>query len=317
MYKFLHNVNKSSLKHHLSDLLVCCVASLILATLVYECIGLNKIQAALNHSPMVDLSMITSELNISKHLEKSNSMSRRLLISIGLSIIVLVTIFSFSLAHNFIIKKGSEQRKKVANKYQDYLSHIISESNNNFQNYKSGSRSEKVSLTKDDIYNVNNRAVLLSELKGMHSLIAGNDKTRLSDIYFSLGFVEELSEKFKSTEWTLRAEAITETLQFKVQQYYNLVNKLVNDHNLTVSQNALVASVSINKEPLAAFRKINRKLSQWDQHCIIDELKKLPRHKLPRFDKIVLDNTINQEFINELQQYFHNSENTQPKLYVA
>jgi len=299
-------IDRSKLFTQLSDLAISALVSLFIVLIICQTIGTEHVVNSLSFRPSVSLSAIIGDINKVTFVDNPDILPHtRFLGLTALCIcIVLASIVAYSIIHSKY--RSSKNNAHISEKYQDYFAAVISNIHSNLNDiYTNNNAGTGLRLTKEDISNVNNRTILLAELKGIHSLIKGNEKKRLEDIYFALGFVEELEDKFKSPEWKDRAGAIKETIQFQVKELYPYVFKLVNDSNSTVSQNAILSTIGIAEHPLSVLNEIERPLSKWEQHNILLAVKKLPKHKINQLDAVKVKNDYHQEFLQEINIYFH------------
>ena len=216
-------------------------------------------------------------------------------------------IFISSIIHSALREDKEVTLEGHKNKYQSYFAQHISQPSSSVGKLFDAETdaNEDVYLSVDDFAESKNRAIMLSELKGMHAMIEGEEKDRLRELYFTLGFVPELSSRLSSAHWVTRAEAIQEVRQFQVKSYYEKVFTMVNDSHPKVRRVAVVSRVVLDNDPMSILYDVKSPLSQWERHNILSALKKLPSHKIPLFCTLYLEAPVHVEFLRELCIQFH------------
>lgn len=299
--KLTNHIKRSAIARHLSDLVLSSVIALFLFGLINEYIGLEKLSASLKYKTSANLMSAFTESNLgdisAQYMEVHSTF-----LQLGLFLVLALGILAFyALIHLRLSSSEKIKTKLKTSEFQQYFTSIITGDNKSDNYLNEPSSQSRVHLSKIDIYNVNNRAILLKELRSMHSLVGDTGKSRLEDQYFALGFVDELEDKFQSPDWVERAQAINEATQFKVASHYSFINKLLLDKNETVRQNAVIAKMKLDDQPLEILKSINRPLSIWEKHQMFLAIKAVPYHKLPAFNELLLNHTIHKSFIKDLQ----------------
>jgi len=226
-----------------------------------------------------------------------------------LIIAALLLLSTSVLLHHYKKQFNSKKVQQRKTKYQNFFANVVADESDSIS-AKYISKDHKVlkqHLSKQDFMNEDNRQALLTELKAMYNIISGNEKSKLRELYFGLGFVDELNNKFEHKNWHVRVDAIHETKQFGVTKLYPNIFRLVNDPNEMVRRNALIARVDLDDEPLSFLSDIDYVLSNWERHKILSSLAKLPSHKLPTFSKLYYTYPLHKEFLKELSDYFDQS----------
>lgn len=223
---------------------------------------------------------------------------------------MLVFLSVVVLLHVFFKKKNSKKFKDRQVKYQSFCASVVSYENDELITNYTGKdfNYKKLHLSKRDFTKSDNRSALLKEIKAMHEIIKGNEKNKLRELYFGLGFVDELESKFNHHSWYKRVEAIQEAKQFGVIQLYPNIFKLVSDSHELVRRNALLARIDLDEQPLSFLEEIDYSLSIWERHKILSSLTKLPTIKLPNFSKLYTKHPLHKDFLKELSDYFNQKE---------
>lgn len=224
-------------------------------------------------------------------------------------IALLVILICVVLIHNFRKHLISKKLKQRQTKYQNFFANVVEDTSQNIskQYTTHEDQSLKQHLSKDDFVKDDNRNALLTELKAMYNIISGDEKGNLRELYFALGFVDDLKNKFEHKSWHKRVEAIHEARQFGVSQLYPKIISLVTDPNEMVRRNALLARVDLDEQPLSFLSDIDYELCNWERHKILTSLAKLPSHKLPRFSDLFTTYPLNRQFLKELSDHFDQS----------
>ena len=218
----------------------------------------------------------------------------------------LSTIFIASVIHTHLSDNKEKDVKSHKEKYQDYFNDVISPKDLQVDQYFNKTKSSSKShLELTDIVDPKNRTILLSELKGMHSIITGQEKDRLRELYFGMGFVPEIKSRLESSSWLTRVEAIQEVRQFQIRSYYPKVFDMINDAHETVRRNAILSRIVLDPDPINILHDINTPLNSWERHNILSALEKLPSHKVPLFCTLYLEAPMHVEFLKELCLHFH------------
>lgn len=319
----IHSLDWRNTARHVTDLVISSVIALFIVTTILLTTGCENLNwESLPNSSFEFLSIFQAPSQFDLDLNKKES------VLIGFSLVIaicLVVITTYSLLHNKISNKLSGEDFSNSQRYQNYFAGALAERSNPLKlNRDNGKLIEKQKehLSVEDLTNTNNRVLLLKELKGMHGLISGEEKQRLKELYYALGFIDDLPNKFKSKDWVQRVEAIHEVKQFEVAKYYPTIFKLINDSNSTVKRNSLLARIDLEGNPLDILDDINSKLSIWEKHNITLALDKLPSHHIPNFQDLMKSYPLHHEFLSEMNLHFHqnvtgSSRKVNPKLYVA
>jgi len=292
-------LKRSAIAKHSSDLVLSSVVALLLCVLFSEFVGIDNLTKSLRHKSAANLLSVLSDTNFSSINLRFREIDSTLLQLGGFLLSALGILIAYALIHLRLTRSEEKRNKAKTSEFQQYFTSIITAESTT--NKFIGTQHPRTYLTKSDIYDVNNRSILLQELRSMHSLVGGRDQRRLEDQYYALGFVDELEEKFQSPEWLERAQAINEVIQFKVTSYYPHINKLLIDKNETVRQNAVVAKIKLDDQPLEILKTIDRPLSVWEKHQMFLAVKALPAHKLPSFKELLIDKSIHYGFIKDLE----------------
>ena len=88
-------------------------------------------------------------------------------------------------------------------------------------------------------------------------------------------------------------------------KYYPLIDKLLRDKNETVRQNALIAKMKLDDQPLRILDIIKRPLSVWEKHQMFLVLKALPSHKIPSFGDLSNKYLLHRDFLKDLDIQFN------------
>ena len=297
-------VSRKALARHASDLILSSVLALFLCGLIHELFDLDNIIAAIGHKSPANLMAVIADFELGRlRIKPINSTILHLALFLLLALGILI---SYMLIHLKLSKSESKKNQLKAEEFQNYFTTIITENNSAPDSYLSAhSSTVRMHLSKDDLYNIDKRLILLKELRSMHSLVGGQEKIRLEDQYFALGFVDELEDKFLSPDWVVRAQAVSETAQFKVKKYYPYIEDLMSDRNESVRQNAMIAQMKLDDQPLSILDRIKRPLSVWEKHQMYLAIKALPSHKLPPFTELINKYSIHKDFINDLKLQFN------------
>lgn len=299
----LVNLHKAEI--HVTDFIISSVVALFLVTLIASTVGIEQFNfPQLNDSSVELLSSIHSPNGFNLNLGSNSSMLIKVSILIALAVLILL-IYSFS--HLSFTKKMGKINNDKRQQYQNYFASSIAEDENKsaFEKKNKLTQQNKEHLSIEDLTNTNNRQLLLNELKGMYSFMSGSEKIRLKELYYALGFIDGLPDKFKSPDWVQRVEAIQEVKQFEVAKYYPTIFKLINDPNETVRRNSLIARIDLTENPLDILKDIHTKLSIWEKHNIALALEKLPKHRLPNFQDLIKKHFIHHEFLHEMKVHFN------------
>ncbi len=222
---------------------------------------------------------------------------------------VLIMLTASVLIHSFVRNNTASKIKERQTKYQDFFADVVADESTEISTaYFSQNQPElKQHLSKEDFTDPANRKALLKELKATYDLISGSEKSKLRELYFGLGYVDELKTKFEHKKWNVRVEAIQEAKQFGVKQMYPRIFKLVDDSDDLVRRNALIARVDLDDEPMSFLGDIDYILCKWERHKILSTLVKLPSHKLPNFSSLYHIYPLHKDFLEELGNYFDQS----------
>jgi len=291
---------------HATDLLVSSVFALFIVTALYYTNGIENLsldstyQAAYNY-----FSIFQSWENMQVQIQQKESML------LGCSIVLTITIATivcYSILHTHFYKKINKEDDERQQKYQKYFAGTVAQNSNPLklnQSKNSIANKNREHLSIEDLTNIDNRILLLKELKAMHSLINGEEKLRLKELYYGLGFIDDLPTKFLSSDWVRRVEAILEVKQFEVSKYYPTIFKLINDSHSTVRRNSIIARIDLEENPLKILEDLNSKLSIWEKHSITLALDKLPHHLIPNFQDLMRTYPIHHEFLSEMKTHFN------------
>ena len=151
----------------------------------------------------------------------------------------------------------------------------------------------------------------------MHAMLSGDEKNSLREIYYALGFIDELRPKFLSFDWVKKVEAISEVKQFEVTEYYDTIRNLALDANKQVKQSAILALLQTEKSPLDILNHIDQPLSRWEKHHILRAMEQLPSSEIPVFGQLKSRWPRHTDFLNELGEHFLQESENLSKLYVA
>jgi len=299
-------LRRSVVARNVSDFILSTLLALFISIVICKWIGLDHLLDSLRYEPQVQHFSALVEFDLASWsqmvLERYSG-----LIEIGFYLVfTLFVVTSYVMIHLRISTTIEKREKKKSDKFQQYFSSVIISRDAVMEKYHlpSHNKEERVHLSKEDLFDVNNRVLLLKELRAMHSLVSGSEEQKLTELYYALGFVDELLDKFRNADWVLRAEAINEVAQFKVVSLYDTVDDMILDQNETVRQNALIAKMKIVDQPLSILEKIKRPLSVWEKHQIFLTLKSLPAHRLPSFTDLSDKYLRHTEFIGEMKTQF-------------
>ncbi len=295
----IRRLKRSAVARHTSDLVLSSVVALLLCVLINKFVDIDNLLESLRHKPTANLLSVLSDTNFSKIKFRFQEIDTTIIQLGGFLLSALGILMAYALIHLRLTRSEEKRNKAKISEFQQYFTSIITSDSTTNKLIKS--QHQRTYLTKSDIYDINNRAILLKELRSMHSLVGGRDQRRLEDQYYALGFVDELEDKFQSPEWVERAQAINEVIQFKVTSYYKHINKLLIDKNETVRQNAVVAKIKLDDQPLDILKTIDRPLSVWEKHQMFLAVKALPSYKLPSFKELLVEKSIHYGFIKDLE----------------
>ncbi len=219
-------------------------------------------------------------------------------------LILMVSLFSFAYMHMKLKALTAEKVAVKQEKYQEYFAGVVS-TNHEDTIIKNKKQHNHTFLNKDDLFDTENRAVLLKELKNIHSFIKGAEKARLKELYLAFGFVDELRNKLESVQWVSRVEAINEVKQFGLTDFYHLVRRRLEDSNPNVRKAALSVSIDLVDNPLDILGDIKQRLSKWEEHLFVKALERMPNHRLPYFAKQINLFPAHSAFLHRMTEHFN------------
>ena len=295
------------------------VISILLLMLLEYQIGHDVIVENIqSKSEVISLSILTSD-NYVQNLEEVNLSRVQLISIIGFLSFVVSIIALYTISHVYVTKNLTKKSLTQSERYQEYFGTVASDSINktSTNNFNRKQSQAKPYLSINDLNDVNNRKILLKELTSIHAMLTGDEKNSLREIYFALGFIDELEAKFLSFDWVKKVEAISEVKQFRVEDYYPTVRNLVLDSNKQVKQTAILALLETEKSPLDILDHIDKSLSRWEKHHILRAMEKLGTSDLPIFEDLHTRWPRHKSFLTELGNHFMQETKPKTKLYVA
>ncbi len=201
-------------------------------------------------------------------------------------------------------QKGEFTHSTKKEKYQDYLSFVISNHvQNNF--LKDESNLRQVYLNLEDIQQIENRNILRKELISLHNMISGPEKQRLKDLYLGFGFAADISKQIVSKDWKLRIQAIYEIGSFNLVQFYPNLVSCLDDRNANVRKAAFTRYTSLVSNPIDALEHISGSINKWEKHIIISNLKQRSGEMIPVFSNYKILYPLHVDFLDELAITFN------------
>lgn len=116
-------------------------------------------------------------------------------------LVVLVFLISAILSHNYYKQKSEKKNNKRKSKYQNFFANVVADQDQQIsRRYSLDNKKQlKQHLSKEDFTKGENRQALLKELKAMHNIISGAEKSKLRELYFGLGLLMSSKKNLLTT----------------------------------------------------------------------------------------------------------------------
>ena len=120
---------------------------------------------------------------------------------------------------------------------------------------------------------IENRQILIDELRQLHSNLYGETSSKLRDLYFNLNLHRDSLRKVYHRRWDQKAKGFREVAQMDVKDANDYIVGFVNAKSPIIRVEAQVAMVKLSENaPLAFLDNMKYPLSEWEQINIYDTL---------------------------------------------
>ena len=222
----------------------------------------------------------------------------------------LFLVFCLVISLSMKVFKARESKETISSKrekYQEYLSLVIS--NHVQQNFVDDRNlARPIFLTREDLKDSVCREILREELISLHTMLLGEEKQRLKDLYLGFGFAADIMSKITSTNWRHRIQALYEISAFNLVQFYPQLLSCLNDKDANIKKAAFSAYAELLSNPIEALEYIKGPINRWEKHIILGCLKKRSAELIPVFADFKNKFALHEDFLDELSVIFDQDE---------
>ena len=151
----------------MSDLALSSIIALFCCGFIHEFLDIKSISEAIKHKASANLMSAISEVELNS-LGQNFLAIDSALFKLGLFLIITIALLViYLLVHLKLSKRYAKSNKKKTAEFQNYFTSIVT-SNKSSSSYLNSKNSERKHLSKQDLYDRDKRAILLTELRSMH-----------------------------------------------------------------------------------------------------------------------------------------------------
>ncbi len=195
------------------------------------------------------------------------------------------TIVAMVLLRRTIAINRSKKRKKLVEKYENYLAETMTYVYENDKIFEK--KTYQYTLDKEDQTHPFNRQVLLDQIVLMRKHVGGEEGFILSHLYEKLGFHSASLKKTKSILWHTRLEGLQELILMSANSFEKTVLRMIHDSNPFIRIEAIRALILRGQAWQPDLIRYSYPLSAWEQYQICDALSRVQNIQLPDFTPLL------------------------------
>lgn len=196
-----------------------------------------------------------------------------------LGVIAFVFIVYLKVLRNSLRNKEALRSKYLDNCEGELLSFLFEEESKEVLSKRQNEFITKVKNKSNDKFR---RKIIIDTLLKLKNEVSGEIETAIQNIYLQADLKFYAYQQLKSKNWYTIASGIKELTQFKVEEAYSEIKKLVNYPKKEVQKEVQLYLVSLfHFKGLEFLSTLKSELSEWDQIELLEELKYLDNQDIP------------------------------------
>jgi len=214
---------------------------------------------------------------------------------------VTISMVIFMICRRVRCNKEEGRSTALRERYQDYLAEFVAMPLADISLEGVAYQHSMTGLSQRDITLTSRRKLLADEMRQMCQQLNGHAQRQIRHLYMGFALHADVERRLYSTSWNVVVEALDEVRIFDLNCYKDDVISLVNSRHLEVRCQATIAYLTISQGDLTILGQLERAMTNWERHKILDTLSGMSEVASWDFDALQAAIPQHSAYIKELE----------------